>query len=102
MAYQMIDPEGGVVKTKFITQSHRGPGRMYLCITTSVHRLFVELSLHPNFASRAFKICSLKDHYHIIRGGVFIRMMTYDKLFSLQNQSNIVFFMMIIYIIYKL
>ena len=50
----MMDPFGGFLDPVSLIQSKIGVGEMYLWIMTYVHRLWVEMSLHPNFVAKYF------------------------------------------------
>ena len=53
-AFQIMDLDGGFLDPISLIQSRIGVGDMYFWVMTSIHRLWVEMSLHPSFVARAF------------------------------------------------
>ena len=50
-----MDPIGGILDPISFIQSKIGVGEMYFWVTTSIHRIWVEMSLYPSFAASAFQ-----------------------------------------------
>ena len=53
-AFQMMDPFGDFLVPISLIQSKIEVGEMYLWIMTYAHKLWVEMSLHPNFDAKVF------------------------------------------------
>ena len=51
--FHMMDPLLCFLNSKSLIQSRIEVGVMYLWVITSIHRLYVVMSLHPNFAAKA-------------------------------------------------
>ena len=49
-----MEPIGGFFDPISLIQSRIEVGEMYFWVMTSVHRIWVEMSLHPSFATSTF------------------------------------------------